>query len=130
MRTSQVFLPLVLVACAAGDKPAGVKAQHVDPAAAVKLLADQPDVQVLDVRTPTEFAAGHLKNAVNIDYKASGFSARLGKLDRSKKYLVYCRSGRRSTGALGVLTELGFHHQIHLDGGILAWQKASQPLVK
>jgi rhodanese-related sulfurtransferase len=103
---------------------------HVDAAGAAELLASDPHVVVLDVRTPSEFADGHVAGAVNIDYRADDFAARLAELDRGKTYLVLCRSGRRSTDALAPLQQLGFEHIYHLDGGILAWTEAGQPLTK
>ena len=65
---------------------------HVDAAATAKLLADKKKDQapvILDIRTPKEFQAGHLKGATNIDFLADGFADRLAKLDREKPYVVY-----------------------------------------
>ena len=52
-------------------------------------------VVTLDVRTPGEFFAGHLENAINIDVEGMGFAEAVAELDKSKTYAVYCQSGRR-----------------------------------
>mgnify|MGYP003335237867 FL=1 len=52
----------------------------------------QPSIQVLDVRTPAEFAEGHLANSLNIDFESGKFAEEIKKLDKSKSYAVYCRS--------------------------------------
>jgi rhodanese-related sulfurtransferase len=83
---------------------------------------------VLDVRTPAEFAAGHLPGAVNVDFRSPDFQARAGTLARGKSYLVYCRTGHRSGLALPILQHLGFTGLYHLDGGITAWQRERLPL--
>ena len=103
--------------------------EDVDPEAAEKLLAGNV-VTVLDVRTPEEFAEGHLPNAVNIDFRDAGFSEALAKLDRSKPYLIHCRSGGRSGQALSVFKELGFAKIHHLNDGILGWTASGRQLSK
>lgn len=63
---------------------------------------------VIDVRTPEEYAAGHLDGALNIDIQAADFDMRIGELDRDASYAVYCRSGNRSGMAVERMSELGF----------------------
>ena len=65
---------------------------------------------VLDVRTPAEFAAGHLEGAINIDVEASTFSAKIAKLDRTVPYFVYCHSGNRAAQAITAMKAVGFTH--------------------
>lgn len=103
--------------------------ETVDAAGFVQLV-NTPGVVVLDVRTPAEFASGHLEGAVNIDIESQDFATRVGELDRSVTYAVYCRSGNRSAAALTVMKELGFTGLHHLAGGIGAWQRAGQPVVR
>ncbi len=103
---------------------------HVDAAGAAELLAADSAVTVLDVRTPGEFAEGHLKGAVNVDFKAADFKEKAAVLDKDTAYLVHCRSGSRSTASLEILKELGFGKIYHLDGGFNAWQKSGQPVEK
>jgi rhodanese-related sulfurtransferase len=69
-------------------------------------LAD--DTVVVDVRTPEEFAAGHLEGALNIDVQAEGFAARVAELDPAAAYVVYCRTGNRADAAVELMTAQGF----------------------
>lgn len=104
--------------------------QHVDAAGAKKLLADPGKVVVLDVRTPEEFAGGHLAGAKNLDFNQPSFRDELSKLDRDATYLVHCAAGGRSTRSLTRFKELGFKSVIHLDGGYNGWVQAGQPVEK
>ena len=63
---------------------------------------------VLDVRTPTEYAAGHLRGAVNLDIRDPGFHHRIGLLNRADSYVVYCNGGRRAGRARDLMEGLGF----------------------
>lgn len=63
---------------------------------------------IIDVRTPQEFASGHLQGAVNIDVQAADFEARISELDPEASYFVYCRSGNRSGQAIDRMRALGF----------------------
>lgn len=121
-RTSRPLLALatlaiaavVLAACGAAD--AGVA--EPDAAApgvvtvgadqAVELLGDRDDLVVVDVRTPEEFAEGHLAGAELLDIYDPAFRDGVDGLDRDAAYLVYCRSGNRSGQAVALMEELGF----------------------
>jgi rhodanese-related sulfurtransferase len=72
------------------------------------ILTQQPEITILDVRTSSEFAGGHLQNAANLDYNAPNFAGLLEKLDKSKPYLVYCAVGGRSGKATQLMQEMGF----------------------
>ncbi|AMK11177.1 rhodanese-like domain-containing protein [Pseudodesulfovibrio indicus] len=93
-------------------------------------MAVAPDAVILDIRTPAEFAAGHIEGAVNIDYYAPDFESRLAALDRNVEYFVYCRSGNRSGRAMDVFSRLGFTRVKHLRNGIIDWEGAGLPLVR
>ncbi len=87
-------------------------------------------VQLLDVRTPQEFAEGHIEGAINIDVRSDGFRQRAEKeLKKDSTVLVYCRSGRRSMNAAEILTELGYK-VINLEGGIIDWEGNGMPTVR
>ena len=88
------------------------------------------DILLVDVRTPQEFASGHLENAINIDFKSDHFKEEIGKLDRDKEVYVYCRSGGRSAGSAKVMQGMGFKKIYDLKGGILQWQKEDFKVVK
>lgn len=63
---------------------------------------------IVDVRTPAEFATGHLEGALNIDVQSPDFAAQISQLDPSQTYFVYCRSGNRSGQAMAQMSTLGF----------------------
>ena len=90
--------------------------------------ATQPGVVIVDVRTPAEYAAGHLEGAVLADINGD-FEAAVAGLDRAAPYAVYCRSGSRSAAAIEAMKQLGFGDAWHLGGGIGAWQSAGLPVV-
>ena len=82
------------------------------------------------MRTPEEFAQGHLNGAINIDYESSTFKEDIGKLDKGFTYLVYCRTGVRSGMAQGIMEEAGFKHVTSLIGGITEWVAQGFEVVK
>lgn len=86
-----------------------------------KVITDK-NIQLVDVRTPEEYAQGHIDGALNINVNSGDFSALIGKqLDKNKPVAVYCRSGVRSQTASGVLKDLGFKKIYDLKGGFIAW---------
>jgi len=105
-------------------------AKHANAVETSQYMRENPDAIVLDVRTPGEYAQGHIPNATLIDFKAPDFKDNLAGLDRDAAYIVHCRSGGRSTKSLTAFKELGFTNVLHLDGGFLAWQKAGLPIAE
>lgn len=75
---------------------------------AAPTTAEKGMLVLLDVRTPDEFAAGHLQGAVNIDIEDASFADKIAELDKNGHYVVYCRSGRRSAVAVQALKDAGF----------------------
>jgi rhodanese-related sulfurtransferase len=128
-----IALAVLLAACGGNDAgpsssptPSGVRV--VTPRQAWDTIQTQGNaVVILDVRTPQEFAEGHIPGARNIDAEASDFSARVGALDRGKIYVVYCRTARRSAIARGIMVKLGFTQIQDVAGGMLAWKAARLP---
>ncbi|MEY3426510.1 MAG: hypothetical protein RL679_1868 [Bacteroidota bacterium] len=88
-----------------------------------KTLIKAGNGQLLDVRTPGEFNAGHIKNADNIDFTGSDFREKVATLDREKPVLIYCHSGNRSGKASLILKELGFKEIYDLQGGYSNWNE-------
>jgi len=82
---------------------------------------------ILDVRTPSEYAQGHIAGAVNLDYYAS-FENSLFALDKNKTYLGYCRSGNRSVSASQLMVDNGFTSIYNMLGGINVWIANGLPL--
>ena len=106
---------------------AGVRV--VSPTEAAALLDADPAPDVIDVRTPEEFAEGHLEGAVLIDVTSPDFEAQVAELDRDQPYVLYCRSGNRSVTARQVMADLGFTDVADIEGGITAWVAEGQPVV-
>lgn len=128
---------LAVTGCSAGPAdPAAVEAVESPAPGTVALLpaeqfaaaAGQPGVVLLDVRTPQEYAAGHIDGARNIDLNGSDFTAQVAQLDPTVTYAVYCRSGNRSATATAYLLQQGFAPPYELTGGIVAWESAGLPL--
>jgi rhodanese-related sulfurtransferase len=100
----------------------------VTPQQAVELAQDD-DVIVIDVRTPEEFAQGHLEGAELIDFNGADFDAQIAELDPDQQYLVYCRSDNRSGQAVAAMAAIGVDRVWDMDGGIVAYQAAGLPIV-
>ena len=83
---------------------------------------------VLDVRTPAEFAEGHVPGAVNIPHDQ--VAARIGEVPRDKDVVLYCKSGRRAGLAADVLTANGYTRLKHLEGDMTAWAANGRPVEK
>ena len=80
------------------------------------------DVQLVDVRTPDEYNAGKIDDAINIDYfNQETFKKEFEKLDKNKPIYVYCKSGHRSHESAVLLEEMGFKEIYDLEGGYMAW---------
>jgi len=102
--------------------------ENVSPEDFNRLLAAEGEAQLMDVRTASEFAEGHLKGAVNIDVQQSSFlTSAQTQLDPSRKVYVYCLRGGRSARAAKALTKVGFQ-VVNMDGGITQWKRHNLPL--
>ena len=92
LATLALILPISLGATACAGEPAELSA----------------DTVIIDVRTPAEFASGHLEGALNIDVQSGDFAAQISQLDPAVDYFVYCRSGNRSGQAISQMSNMGF----------------------
>src|SRR3972149_4328047 len=88
----------------------------------IKKNSGNPNFVIMDVRTPEEYREGYIENSVNINYLGKTFRNEVLKLDRTKIYLLYCRSGRRSKEVQDIMKGLGFKEVYNMPGGILEWQ--------
>jgi len=86
-----------------------------------KLLMGNEEIIILDVRTSGEFDEGHIDNVINRDILKDDFKEQIGKLDKNKTYLIYCRTDNRSDGALKVMVEQGFENIYQMLGGFEEW---------
>ncbi len=82
--------------------------KNISAAEAKTLMQDNPDIEILDVRTPAEYGAGHLKKSENVDFLGSEFLKNIENLDPNKTYLVYCAVGGRSSQAAQLMQKQGF----------------------
>ncbi len=108
--------------------PSNTQITHVSATEAFTYSQDE-DVLILDIRTKEEFLSGKIPNAINIDYYSPTFIQSLNQLDKHKTYLVYCRSGNRSSDTIRIMKELGFTSIIHLEKGIISWTQHNLPLI-
>lgn len=113
---------------ASDTNAAGIRLVSAADGAAIQTNPPQ-DLVILDVRTPEEFAEGHLEGAIMIDFYRDDFSEQLAELDPDVPYLLYCRSGNRSGQTTAILNDLGFSDVADIDGGILSWTDAGLPTV-
>lgn len=94
-----------------------------------KELAEQKGV-ILDVRTPAEYAKGHLPHAINVNYLDPTFKQVIKNLKPEQPYFIYCAVGGRSAKACAQLKSSGLPKIYNLEGGITAWQQAGEVMVK
>lgn len=135
-----LFGTILLLGIGCGDAPSqqqapptltspiqtGGHVQLLPPADFEAAFKKADHANLIDVRTPEEFAAGALPNAVNIDYKAADFKDKMGQLDKTKPVFLYCAKGGRSADAAAICTEIGFTEVYDMQGGYTAWSAAGQ----
>ena len=85
---------------------------------------------VVDVRTPEEFREGYIDGALNFDLYNKHFNDKIGALDKSKSYFVYCTAGKRSARARAIMVSLGFDKVYDLKGGFRAWKRGNLPVIQ
>ncbi len=111
---SAVLITLVLLFNLACSQ---IKGKHITEVSRAEL----DTIILVDVRTPKEFNAGYIDNALNIDWLGDNFSAEFEKINKDKTIYLYCKSGRRSANATKYLDSLGYKHVVNLEGGYIAW---------
>jgi len=116
-----LFISLTILSC--NGQPSK-NIQTIAPEAFAKKINETPKAQILDVRTPEEFASEHIDNAVNVNWLGDNFVSGAEKFDKSKPVFVYCKSGGRSAKAAAKLAELGFKNIYELEGGMTKWNAA------
>lgn len=93
------------------------------------LLDANPDIIVIDVRTPDEIAqTGAIENSINIDFKSSDFKEKISVLDKDKEYILFCKSGNRSGQASKIMAEMGFSNINNLNNA--GYEEFSKALSK
>jgi len=124
MKTNHLFLFLISLILTSCNGQSSTAVKTID----VKTYSDKikatPNAQILDVRTPEEYASGNIENSDNVNWLSDSFVLKTDKYDKTKPVFVYCKSGGRSLKAANKLAELGFTSIYNLEGGILKWEAA------
>ncbi|MEO8235021.1 MAG: thioredoxin domain-containing protein [Flavobacterium sp.] len=100
--------------------------QTIDVKAFTEKLQTTEKPQLLDVRTPEEYAVEHIGDATNVNWNGSDFVVKASNYDKTKPVFVYCKVGGRSIQAAEKLAELGFTTIYNLDGGIMKWNASGK----
>ena len=116
-----LFVSINLLSC---NGQSSKNIQTIAPEEFAKKINKTPKAQILDVRTPEEYASEHIENATNVNWLGDNFVADAEKFDKSKPVFVYCKIGGRSSKAAAKLAELGFATIYNLDGGMMKWNAA------
>ena len=124
---------LAVVASCGLQSTTDIPINNVDVNTARDLVTQNKTVIVLDVRTPEEYAIGHIEGALNINIADVDFSERVSKLDRDKTYIIHCSANvknGRSAKSLEIMSSFGFDKLLNMEGGIIAWEQSGHPLVR
>jgi thioredoxin len=121
MKFSSVFILFISFTIISCNGQTSKNIKDIDPKAFSEKITATPNAQIIDVRTPQEFAAGHIDNALNINWLGDDFVVNAEKLDKTKPVFVYCKTSNRSPQAATKLEELGFKTIYNLQGGLLKW---------
>lgn len=120
-------LSVLVAACSSDTTTQSI--ELVSPADAAQVIADAPEgLVVLDIRTPDEFNAARLADAIMMDFYADDFAAQLDTLAKDVPYVIYCNSGNRSSEAVKTMEDLGFVEVYEIDGGIANWYDQGYPI--
>lgn len=129
----KLFLPitltLLLFSCSVGQDNS-VEKTNLSSTEFFEKIKEIDNPQIIDVRTPGEFAGGYIEGATNIDWNGSNFNEEIAKLDKTKPVLVYCLSGGRSASAAKEMRKQGFEHVLELGKGMLGWRADKMPETK
>jgi phage shock protein E len=102
--------------------------QRLNPAA-FAIAITQKNVQVIDIRTAQEYQAGHIKNAININFYSADFISKMNQLNKNNPVYIYCASGNRSGQALEKLKPLKFKEIGDLQGGLHSWEMSQKEII-
>lgn len=131
-RTIKSAISLIVMAMCATQASGCTKSDNIISVSAPEFEKEikTDSVQLLDVRTPQEYAEGNIDGALNINVQSDDFEEiAQEKLSKERTVLVYCRSGQRSLDAAKILTELGYK-VVNLKGGIIEWEEDGLPITK
>lgn len=115
-----ILAALLLLVSACGNANTKGSFDTITMEQSKKMIDENPDLIVLDVRTQEEYDSGHIPGALL--YPVQEIESRLNELDKTKTYLVVCRSGNRSRTASEILIKSGFQSVYNAGGGMNQWQ--------
>ena len=101
----------------------------ISPQDALQLMENRPEINIIDIRPHIDFKREHIPRANNLDYDGHHFQEKVEKLDKNKKYIIYCKSGVRGEYFMGKMKESGFLGAYNILGGFVAWKVSELPLV-
>lgn len=113
--------------CSTGQTEGNAVFELINAADFAKKMNEKSDAPIVDVRTPGEYAEGHIENSLNFNWNGSDFESQIATLDKSQPVFVYCMSGGRSASAVSKMEELGFEEVYELDGGMISWRSSRLP---
>ncbi len=125
-----LFLGISMVSCGQSAKSDQNHKKTVLLISPEDLKTAPENIQLIDIRTPQEYAQGHIKNAVNIDFYSADFLKKMDQLDKNKDIYIYCRSGHRSGIAAKKLANHGFSKIYDLEGGINNWNTKHLKIIR
>jgi rhodanese-related sulfurtransferase len=101
----------------------------ITPQEVLELMKKYPEIHILDIRPHVDFEREHVPGAENLDYDGHHFQSKVDKLDKSKPYIIYCKSGVRGGYFMEKMRESGFIGAYNILGGFVAWKVSKLPLV-
>ncbi len=134
MKKLNIYIALILVmslfACNGHQSSDTHQSAKTEEVTSTVIMSSQPisvldevqmdEILLIDVRTPEEYKAGHVENALNINFFDENFTDQIKELNTDKTLYLYCRSGKRSMNASKALSALGYK-VVNLEGGYNAY---------
>jgi rhodanese-related sulfurtransferase len=96
----------------------------------IKENKNKPDFVILDVRTPEEYAEDHIEGSRNVDYNSPDFTNKIEGMNKNSTYVVYCRSGVRSSNAANIMSKVGYNKIYNVLGGIMECKSKGMTVVR
>lgn len=116
---------LLADSCSQGQNETSLSAMEFS-----RRIEQSPRAVVLDVRTPEEYAEGHLAKSMNLNWKGSDFEKQIATIDKTVPVFVYCLGGGRSASAATRMRSKGFKEVYELQGGLTKWKDAKLPTIR
>jgi rhodanese-related sulfurtransferase len=103
---------------------------EISPEKAYKMINDDGNYTIIDIRKPSSYKDGHIKNAISIEFHPNTFVKDISKIDRKNSIIIYCNSGKITGKAKPIINDLKFKNFHIIAGGLKAWKAKSLPIVK